>query len=445
MSTHPRTRQAGKAGPLLAVVVTLAAVLLLLGGAWLAGWLRLGPASTPGGPTGSGERKILFYRNPMNPAVTSPTPAKDDMGMDYAPVYADGGQGAPKSPDEQADDFFADESKAAPGVVGLGPVVLDQRGLSLAGVRTAEARSGTLEQKIRAAGTVKPDEGRVRRVQLRVEGWVERLHVTATGQQVRAGDPLATIYSPEIVATVGELRRSAGTAGGNGGADAELAEAARRRLVRFGLPAEAVAALEAGREDPARIVFRAPVGGWVLAKDVLEGQKVEPGMELITLADLSRVWVEADLYQQEAGSVAVGQQAAISVPGLPEALIARVILVSPSVDPETRTVRLRFALENPGSHLRPGMFAEVQVQVASAEGVLVPDSAIMSTGSREVVFVQTGEGRFEPRVVTTGLRSNGEVLVREGVAPGEKVVIGANFLIDAESRLRAVIQSAGGK
>ncbi len=282
-------------------------------------------------------------------------------------------------------------------------------------------------------------------MQLRVEGWVERLHVTATGQQVRAGDPVMTLYSPEIVATVGELRRSAATVGGNGGADAELAEAARRRLVRFGLPSETVAALEAGREDPARVVFRAPVGGWVVAKEVLEGQKVEPGMELLTLADLSRVWVEADLYQQEAGAVAVGQQAAISVPGQPEPLIARVILVSPSVDPETRTVRMRFALDNPGAHLRPGMFAEVQVQLASTEGVLVPDSAIMSTGSREVVFVQAGEGRFEPRVVTTGPRSGGEVLVRQGVSPGERVVVGANFLIDAESRLRAVVPSVGGK
>ncbi len=135
MRTPPRNRQAGKAGPLLAIVVTLAAVLLLLGGAWLAGWLRLGPASAPGGPAASGERRILFYRNPMNPAITSPTPAKDDMGMDYVPVYADGGQRAPASPAEQADDFFADDSKPAPGVPGLGPVVLDQRGLSLAGVR----------------------------------------------------------------------------------------------------------------------------------------------------------------------------------------------------------------------------------------------------------------------------------------------------------------------
>jgi multidrug efflux pump subunit AcrA (membrane-fusion protein) len=384
-----------------------------------------------------GERKVLFYRNPMNPMVISQTPAKDEMGMDYVPVY---------------------EDEAAPpqggAAEGLATVRAAEDVLRRSGVQTAPAVRATVGRTVRAVGIVVPDETRVRRVQTKVDGWVERLFVNFTGQYVAAGQPLASIYSPELLATQEEYLRAMKAAGRfTGSADPEvrsigedLVRSARRRLQLYDVPESFIAALEKQGQPQKAVTLTAPFGGYVIAKGVSEGQKVEPGMELFTLADLSRVWIEASLFEYEAGAAAVGKEATLSVSGQPGlALSGKVTFVSPVVSPESRTLTVRFEFPNPGLVLKPQMYVDVSLPLAASAGVVVPDSALMDTGLRTVVFVETAPGTFEPRAVSVGVRGEGTAEILAGVREGELVAVKANFLLDSESRLRAAIErmSAG--
>jgi hypothetical protein len=385
----------------------------------------------------------------MNPAITSPVPAKDEMGMDYIPVYEGDDKRPPRSPEQEAADFFADQGGAVPG---LAPVVLSAEGIRQAGVRVAPAVTESLGTGIRAVGRVVPDEAGVRRVQTKTAGWVERLVVNVTGQMVRKGEPVLELYSPELLAAQEEylLARAAAlrlASSPDQGArrDGEaLAEAARRRLLLLDVPARFLEELD--REGKARrtVVFPSPVSGFVTGKEILEGSRVEPGMELFTVADLSTVWVEADLYESEASLVRPGDRAAITLAyGPAEVGEASVFQVLPVLNAESRTLTVRLAAPNRGLTLRPGMFATVDLQVGTREATVIPDTAVMDTGARQVVFVEKSDGLFEPRAVRLGPRSAGRVQVLSGVAPGERVVVSANFLLDSESRLQAQIQGAG--
>ncbi len=350
------------------------------------------------------------------------------MGMDYIPVY-DG------------------ESELKGTVPGLSPVQSSPESFRLAGVQTAVAERQTLHRTTRAVGLVVPDETRVRHVQTRMSGWVEKLYVNATGQLVRAGQPLLSLYSPELLATQEEFLRareaSARFAGSalpevrRGGED--LVSAARRRLELLDVPAGVIARLERDGTAQRAITLTAPASGYVTAKSVFEGQQVQPGMDLLTLADLSRVWIEADVYPSEASSVRLGQKATVKVPyGTGAELTGKIAYVYPTLDPQSRTLKVRIELANPGLALKPGMFVDVAPDLETAEGIVVPDSAVIDTGERQVVFVETGAG-FEPRDVKVGSRGDGKAVILSGVAAGERVAVRANFLLDSESRLRAAL------
>ncbi len=373
------------------------------------------------------EREVLYYRSPMDPALTSPVPAKDPMGMDFIPVYAE--------------PAAAERDEA-------GAITLGEAARRLAGVRTAMAEQRTLERTIRTVGVVLADETRVRHVHTKISGWIERLHVNYTGQSVRMGEPILEIYSPEVLAgqeeylrareaaarfarsTIPEVRR-----GGE-----ELLVAARRRLELLDVPEEFLRELERTAEVRRTVTLRAPASGFVTAKTAVEGLQVEPGMELFTLTDLSRVWVEADLYEYEAGAVKVGQPATVTLPyGDRTERRGRVSFLNPTLAAATRTLKARLEFANPDLDLKPGMYADVELRVGAGEGVVIPDSAVLDSGVRKLVFVEADAGRFVPREVKVAAESGGLALIREGLAAGEVVAVSANFLLDSESRLRAVV------
>ena len=432
------------------VLVVLLAVILSSG----ATYLLVRPSGNGDVPEqASGERKVLFYRNPMNPAITSPVPAKDEMGMDYIPVYEDEGKVPKKSMEEEVEDFFAEDSdEQGSGVPGMAPITISPRGLQVAGVVTAPAVREPFTSEIRTVGRVLPDETRVRRVQTRVSGWVEKLHANFTGQRIEKGDPVLSIYSPELLSSQEEFlqaikaaeRLSASSDPETRKFGEDLRESARRRLKLFDVPESFIKRLEKEKTVERDITLVAPVTGFVTGKDVFEGQRVEPGMELFVITDLSPIWVEADFYEYEAGNLNVGQEATVVSSYDPNLrLTGTVSYIYPYLDPETRTIRARLEFENEGLVLKPGMFVDVTLETDLGETVVIPESAVLDTGVRKVVFVDLGEGRFDPREVRTGPKSGGRVQVLSGVRAGEAVVVKANFLLDSESRLQAIIQGMG--
>jgi membrane fusion protein, copper/silver efflux system len=393
------------------------------------------PAGSPnpgGAATGAAAaRRILHYRNPMDPSVTSPVPMKDPMGMDYVPVYSD-------------------EVHAGSGVEGHASVEVSPDELRLAGLRTTVARRGALARTIRTVGDIKADETRVSQVHTRISGWVEKLFVNSSGQAVRKGQPLLSIYSPELLATQQEFLRARESAVRFAASDApevrsggtELLEAARRRLLLFDVPQSLIDALERTGQPQRAVTLEAPASGFVTAKDVFAGARVEPGMTLFTVTDLSKVWIEAEVYEYEASLVRLGQKARVTLAYDPSRVyVGRIGYIYPYLNPDSRTLRVRFEFDNPGLALKPGMYVSVELDAQVAEGILIPDASILDTGPRQIVYVTTGEGRYEPRQVTVGLRSDGLAQILSGVKAGEAVVDRANFLLDSESRLRAA--SAG--
>jgi len=383
----------------------------------------------------SGERKILFYRNPMDPSISSPVPAKDEMGMDYVPVYSD------------------EISPPDKGVKGLATVTIDEKGIRLAGIQVAEAVKQKLEGDIRAVGLVKPDETRVRHVHTKNSGWIEKLYVNTTGQLVRAGQPLLTIYSPQLLGSQEEFLRARENAMRfanssipevqKGGED--LLKAARKRLELFDVPESLIKEIERTGLPKRTVTLIAPVSGFVTAKGVYEGQQVEPGMELFTITDLSKVWIEADFYEFEAHLIRLGQKAVFTFPYDPKAQkTGRISYIYPYLDPQSRTLRARFEFQNTDYSLKPEMYVNVSMKIETSDSVVVPDSSVMNTGLRQIVFVGIGGDRFEPREVKVGYRSGGLVQVISGVGAGEKVVVRANFLLDSESRVRAAIMQVAG-
>lgn len=383
------------------------------------------PASAPGAASRQG--KLLYYRNPMNPAIHSPTPARDEMGMDYIAVYEDPGQ-------------------ARSTIPGLAVVRADAEGLRQAGVQVAAARQGELGRLIRTVGTITADDARVRQVSLRSAGWVETLHVATSGQYVRQGDPLLSLFSPDLLAGQEEYVQAVKTAraAGEGSAwtgTADLVEASRRRLQLLDVPASLIEELDLGGAAQPTITLRSPVSGYVMAKQVVQGQRIEAGEALFTVTDLSRVWVEASFSESEAALVRVGQNLAFGQPDRPGVILSgRVTQILPALDLASRTLRVRASLENPALTLRPGMFVDVEAEVARRAGLLIPDSAVLDTGLRQIVYVETDPGMFAPREVRTGQRGGGQALVLAGLQEGERIAIAGNFLLDSESRIRGSLE-----
>ncbi|MGH6819428.1 MAG: efflux RND transporter periplasmic adaptor subunit, partial [Methylocella sp.] len=347
-------------------------------------------------------KKILYYRNPMGLPDTSPAPKKDPMGMDYIPVYADEGG--------EADD---------PGTVKVSVEKIQR-----AGVRTETVTARVLADVIHAPGTVQLDERRQRSITMRAEGFIEEVYAGATGQHVKAGEPLFRIYSQPIIQASVDYRIAASQGAGEAGA---------RKLRNFGVPEEYIKALGKKGEMPFSLDWPSPVDGVLMTKNILVGQRVMPGDELYRLADVSTVWVIADVAEQDAGRVHAGDDAVIAVRALPgETFKGKVTFILPELKTETRTAQVRIELPNPDHKLLHQMYADVTIEASRGAPVIsVPASAVIDSGRNQVALVDLGEGRFAPRPVKLGRRGGEYVEILHGLALGEKVVTKANFLIDA--------------
>jgi membrane fusion protein, copper/silver efflux system len=384
------------------------------------------PPST-GPATPSGERKILYYRNPMGLPDTSPVPKKDWMGMDYIPVHEG-------------------EEPGADTAVTISPAKVQRLG-----VRTEPAAVRELTRTVRAVGTVQADERREWVVSTKFDGWIERLHVNSTGQKVRRGEPLMEVYAPELVAAQREYllawRSLQGLKAASEVARAsaeQLADAALERLKNWDISADQLLRLQREGTAARTLTLRAPASGVVVEKMAVSGMRFAAGDPLYRLADLSTVWLVANVFEQDLGAVREGQRAKATVTAYPgAAFTGTVSFVYPSVSPETRTAKVRIEIANPDGRLKTDMSANVELTAGAAEGpvLAVPDSAVLNSGTRQVVLVDRGEGRFEPKEVTLGAAADGYYEVRSGLDAGDPVVVGANFLIDAEANLRAALQA----
>lgn len=380
------------------------------------------------------ERKLRFYRNPMGLADTSPTPKKDPMGMDYIAVYEGEEEDTPASANQLK--FSAEK-------------------IQKMGVRTEPAALRVLDKTVRASGRIEPDERRITTIAPKFEGYVEKLNVNATGQAVAKGQVLFEAYSPELVAAQREyaIAIQGVQAMGQAGPEAQksmqqLADASLLRLRNWDVSEEQVRELSASGTTKRTLTFRSPVSGIVTEKKAVQGMRFMPGDALYQVTDLSSVWVMADVAEQDIAAVKTGARATVRINAYPDkAFTAALTTIYPTLNAETRTVPVRLELANPGGLLKPGMFAQLELAVgAKAKVLTVPVSAVIDSGARQMLLVQVGEaseGRFEPREVKLGARSENYLEVLSGLREGEPVVTSANFLIDAESNLKAAIAGFG--
>lgn len=378
----------------------------------------------------AGDNPILYYRNPMGLADTSPVPKNDVMGMAYIPVHAKDAQDS-------------------------GTVTVSPGRLQTLGVRTAPVEShAALALTVRATGVVKLDERKLATVTTRAEGWIEKLEVAATGEPVKRGQVMAWVYAPELaaaeqeylVAAGLELTGHSGSAHGDGTA---LLDASIQRLRALDVPADEIDRLRRTGQASRRIAVRAPEDGLVAEKLVTTGMRAAAGDPLYKLADLSTVWLIADVQEAELGLVHPGQAVAATFTAFPgRTFEGKVDFIYPMLSSDTRTARVRIVIPNRDLALRAEMFASAAIETLAAptaETVLtIPDSAVIDGGARQVVLVDKGEGRFAPREVKIGARGDGDIQILEGLTEGETVVTSANFLIDAESNLKAALQSFAG-
>ena len=406
-------------------------VALGLGAGYWWGSGRAAPVSSPVSaattqPGAPGGRRILYYRHPMGQPDTSPVPKKDSMGMDYVPVYAD-------------------EASSGPGIV------IPNEKLQRLAVRTTTAAARSLTREVRAVGTVQVDERRQVTVSPKFEGYVTQLYVATTGAPVRRGQPLLEVYSPELVSSQVEYRIARRNLERYGGASdalraplAELVEASRARLRNWDIEARDMSSLE--RDDPQRnVVLRSPADGVVLEKLARTGQRFMPGEPLYQIARLDSVWLVASVFEQDVSIVAPGMPARVTLEAYPgRSFSGRVVFVYPILDASTRTLSVRIELPNPDGLLKPGLYGRVTIDAPALEApVAIPRDAVLDSGVRRLVFVAHGDGRFEPREVELGAQAGGYVKVLKGLEAGEPVVTDGNFLIDAESNLRAGTAALG--
>jgi Cu(I)/Ag(I) efflux system membrane fusion protein len=405
-------------------------VLLLLAVALLAGCGK--KMEEKGGPSPAashaGERKVLYWFDPMQPGTHFDHPGKSPfMDMELVPKYAD--EAAPQGISERA---------------GTAVVALTPQDVSAAGVATTEAKPSLLYRVVRAEGVLGTDETKLVHIAARVAGRLDRLDLDFTGETVRRGAPIYSIYSPDLVASGREyalalenLERA--RAGGDAGylrSAESLAQASRERLALWGLDREQIDRIARTRQPEVDLVVRSPAAGTVLEKKVVQGEYVTAGQDLYVLADLSRLWLSAKVYEQELGGIEVGQPAVARFAAFPgRDFQGRIRFIDPVLDPATRTAGVRVELPNPGGLLKPGMFATAELRVGLGRGLAIPKSAVLDTGVRQIVYVEAAPGRFTGREVRLGAPAGDLVQVVAGLAEGDRVVTSANFLIDSQSQL----------
>ncbi len=379
------------------------------------------------GMPATGERKVLYWYDPMHPVYKSDKPGiAPDCGMTLVPRYAD-------------------EETAMEGMAS-GTVRISAERQQLIGVRTGHVNVEDVSRSVRAVGMVEIDETRVSHVHTRVSGWVRRVLVDYTWQHVMQGDPLFTLYSPELVSAQQEYLLALRAQNYLGSVpyqevaqgSSSLLRAARERLRLWDVTDEQIAQLEATGQPMEEVTFYAPLSGHVQVRNVFPNQYITPESDLYTLVDHSQVWVQAQLYEYEIEAVRVGQPVTMTVTALPgRSFRGKVIFVDPHLDMTTRSVNVRLEFPNPELALKPGMYATVSLDLPLGRQVLVARDAVIDTGTRQLVFLARGDGYFEPRDIEIGPRLDGRIVVLKGLRGGETVVTSSAFLVDSESRLTA--------
>ena len=484
VSTQPEScRRARRGRGALAILLLVFGVGLGLAGGIL--WRDpLARLLQRGSGQASGARKIKYYWDPMmNPPFISDKPGKSPMGMDLVPVYEDEAP-SPSSVSESAEssattyycpmhpsyrsDHPGDcpicnmklvplkeggEMSGSSGVEGHAAVTIRPERQQLIGVQTAIVEKRAATRTIRAVGRVEYDEGKLSNVNLKVGGWIEELFVKSTGQTVAVGEPLLSIYSPELyeaqksylIAHSASANAPASAGGDRSSIGGEIGESARQRLLLWGMTEDQVRDLETKREASLLTTFRSKSTGVVTRKEAVAGARVEPGATLYDLADTSTVWIQADLYETEIPAVKVGAETSIEIESLlGQSITGRIVYIYPYLNETARTARVRVEVDNMDGRLKPGMYATVSIGVDLGEQLVIEDSAVLDTGQRKIAFVDLGEGHFEPREVTLSYRGGGQAVVTAGLKAGERVITSGNFLVDSESRLRAAISQHTG-
>lgn len=411
---------------LIASLIALAVLAGFAGGVGYGRWY-----AKPAGSASQAkkERKIAYWVDPMHPQYKSDKPGiAPDCGMDLVPVYDDGSQGS------------------AGGSLPPGMVAVSPEKQQWIGVATGTAEMTAIEETVQAVGSVAADESRVFPVISRTEGWIEKVFVDTTGTLVRKGEPMLTLYSPEMVASQQEylLAQQAkdtlehSMVPGVKDSNDSMVEAARRRLLHWGLEPAAIEQLKTSKEPARTITIYAPASGYVTTRKAFPNMKVLPEMELYTLTDQSRVWIVAEVFESDAAAIRMGQPATVSVAAFPNRKIrATVTTILPQVNAETRTLKVRLEADNPMGLLKPDLFVNVEFALPLVSRLTVPSGAVLDFGQRQIVFVDKGAGVFERREVRVGERMEDRVEIASGLKAGERIVTSGAFLLDSESQLRS--------
>ena len=376
-------------------------------------------------PAKTGEKKVLYWYDSMNPSLRSEKPGKAPDGMQLIPMYA--------------------ENNPAMDDMPAGTVMISSTKQQLIGVRTAVVKREPLARTIRAVAQVQMDETKIARIHVKIAGWIEQVNVDFIGQLVKKGQPLFSLYSPDLVATQQEYliaRRAEKDLGSSPflevskGAETLLA-ATRQRLQLWDVTEEQLKQLDESGQASRTMTMYSTLDGFVIKREAFDRAYVTPDTELYEIADFSNVWVNAEVYEYEVPYVKVGQTAKMTLSYFPgKSYSGKVVYINPTVDPTTRTVKVRVEFQNPEFTLKPDMFAEVQLNISYGTQMVVPQEAVLDSGAEQIVFVKLGDGYFEPRKVQLGPRMDDRLVVISGLKAGETIVTSGNFLIDSESRLK---------
>ena len=428
--------------------IRIIGLLVAIAFAFAGGYIYKAVKGSTAGTADKGGRKVLYWVDPMHPAYKSDKPGiAPDCGMKLEPVYADGGAAvAPAGANRKvlSDDISTME---------VGTVQITPEKQQLIGVKYEQVQVGGGSRTIRAVGKVAIDETRIGHVHTKVEGWIDKVFVDFTGKQVEKGQPLLTIYSPDMLASQRELllaakaktimRNSALPSGFD--QSESLLQATRRRLELWDLSEAQIDQVLKTGEPIKNTTLYSPMTGYITDRKAFPQVKVMPDTDLYTIVDLSRVWIMADVFEYEAPNIRLGQTARVSIQAIPGRVFnARIDFLQPQVDPMTRTLKVRLNMDNPGVLLKPDMYADVEFLVNIPSKLTVPADAVLNSGDRQTVFIDRGNGYLEPRQVKTGEREGDRIQILSGLTGSERVVTSGNFLIDSESQMKAAASGMGG-